>query len=60
MMGKNLRVVGQVSVMKAEAFGVQKALEWIQELHLQQVEIECDSSLVIDALLMCSKMSFSN
>lgn len=50
VMGRNLKVAGQVEVIEAEAYGVLEALQWINEMQLQQVIIESDSSLVIQAL----------
>lgn len=48
--GKNLKLLGSVSVMEAEARGVQEALKWIEELGLQNVILECDSELVVSAI----------
>lgn len=39
MMRKNLRMVGQVTVMETKAQGVQDALIWVVELQLQLVVI---------------------
>lgn len=50
ILGLNLRLAGQASVMEAEVYGVLKALHCIQELRLKQVVIECASSLVVQAL----------
>lgn len=50
VMGRNQKVAGQVNVLEAEAYGVLNALHWIQELQLNQVVIESDSSLVVQAL----------
>ncbi|KAL8132750.1 hypothetical protein AgCh_008290 [Apium graveolens] len=50
IMGKNLKIAGCVQVLEAEAYGVLQALYWVQEMNLQQVVIESDSSLVVQAL----------
>lgn len=47
-------MVGQVTVMKTEAYGVCEALIWVGELQTQQVVVECDSSLVVQALQLRS------
>ncbi|XP_074374150.1 uncharacterized protein LOC141714534 [Apium graveolens] len=47
--GKNLCFEESVSVMEVEARGVQEAIDWIKEMGLQQVDIECDSELVVKA-----------
>lgn len=44
---KNMCVQVCVSVMEAEARGVQLAIDWIEEMGLQQVDIESDSELVV-------------
>ena len=54
VMGKNLRMAGQVTVMEAEAHGVYEALRWVDDLRLHQVVIESDSSLVVQALQLRS------
>lgn len=48
--GKNLRLAGTVSVLEAEAIGVQEALSWIREMPTQQVTIETDSLLLVNAI----------
>lgn len=45
-----LRRAGEISVFKAEACGVLEVLKWINELHLSNVDIECDSLLTVDAI----------
>lgn len=48
--GKNMRCPGEITVMEAEARGVQEAIDWIEELSLQGVSIERDSELVVRAM----------
>lgn len=45
-----MRLAGRASVKEAEARGVYEALRLIQEMQYKQVIIECDSSLVVNAL----------
>lgn len=37
MDGKNLKLLGKVTVVEAEARSVQEAIRWIEELELQNV-----------------------
>ncbi|KAL8134373.1 hypothetical protein AgCh_009412 [Apium graveolens] len=48
--GKNMCISGKISVMEAEARGVQEAISWIEDLRLEGVYIECDSALVVSAV----------
>ncbi|XP_074378553.1 uncharacterized protein LOC141720097 [Apium graveolens] len=48
--GKNMRFLGMVTVLEAEARGVQEALKWLEELNLRNVTIECDSKGVVKAV----------
>lgn len=41
--GKNF--LENVTVMEAEARGVQLVVEWIEETELQNMDVECDSEL---------------
>lgn len=45
-----MKIQGNVSVMEAEARGIQEALDWIEELGLQGVIIESDSEMVVKAM----------
>lgn len=42
-----MRVAGMVTVMEVEARGVQEAINWVEEMGLQGITIECDSELVM-------------
>lgn len=48
LLGKILKMVGQVTVMKTETYGVCEALIWVGELQTQQVVVECDSSIATE------------
>lgn len=48
--GKTMRIGGKVSVMEAEARGVQEACKWVKELQMQNVMIECDSESVVNVV----------
>lgn len=48
---KNLRKEGEVAVFEAETQGVLEALRWIVEIGINDVEIESDSMLSVQALL---------
>lgn len=47
---KTMRIVGSNSVMEAEVRGILEALVWLQELDMQNVDIECDCLLAVNAL----------
>lgn len=49
--GKNMRFEGNVTVLEAEIKGVAEALMWLQSLAISNVDIECDSVIVFNALL---------
>ncbi|KAL8118958.1 hypothetical protein AgCh_016448 [Apium graveolens] len=46
----NMRIAGEITVMEAEARGVQEAISWLDKLRLGTVIIECDSELVVKAV----------
>lgn len=48
---KNLRKEGEVGVFEAETQRVLEALRWIVEIGINDVEIESDSMLSVQALL---------
>lgn len=48
--GKNFCFQESVAVMEEEARGVQLAAEWIEEMELQNVDVECNSVLVVKAV----------
>ncbi|XP_074346503.1 uncharacterized protein LOC141685290 [Apium graveolens] len=48
--GKNMRFSGEVTVMEAEARGVQEAITWIENLRLQGISIESDAQLMVKAV----------
>lgn len=48
--GKNVCFKESVSVLEAEARGVQLAIDWTEELGLQQVDIESDAEVVVKAV----------
>lgn len=50
MNGKNLKLLGSVLVMEAEARGVHEALKWMEELVLLNIILECDSELLVNAI----------
>lgn len=50
VMGKVMKVAGEVSVMEAEARGVLEAIQWINIIGVHNVIIESDSQLVVQAL----------
>lgn len=50
IMGKNMKIVGELSVMEAEATRVYEAIKWINSTGLHHVVIESDSQLVVHDL----------
>lgn len=48
--GKNLKLAGVLSVIEAEAVGVLKALSWVKDMSSQNIVIESDALLVVNAL----------
>lgn len=48
--GKTMKLPGKVSVLDAEAKGVQEAIKWLEELPLLNVVVECDSEMVVKAV----------
>lgn len=48
--GKNMRIQAEITVLEAEASGVQEAINWIETLDLHGVSIESDSELVVKAI----------
>ncbi|XP_074327339.1 uncharacterized protein LOC141665258 [Apium graveolens] len=48
--GKNMKIVGQVSVLEAEARGVREAINLVNNIGLQHVVIESDAQVVVQAL----------
>ena len=49
-LARNLRKQGEISVFEAEAVGVLEALIWVYELNIQNVIIETDSMLTVQAI----------
>lgn len=47
---KTMRIAGSYSVMEAEVRGILEALVWLQELDLQNVDIEYDCLVAVNAL----------
>ncbi|XP_074374619.1 uncharacterized protein LOC141715030 [Apium graveolens] len=50
IMGKNMKIAGELSVMEAEATRVYEVIKWINSTDLHHVVIESDSQLVVHAL----------
>lgn len=48
--GKSICFQESVSVLEAEARGIQLAIEWIEEMGLQHIDIENDSEMVVKAV----------
>lgn len=50
ILGKTVRIAGEVSVFEAEVRGILEALLWLQNLELQNIIIEGDSLLAVNAV----------
>lgn len=50
VMGKNMKIAGEVSVLEAEARGVYEALQWLKQLEIYNVVVESDSQVVVNAV----------
>lgn len=48
--GKTVKIVGEVSVFEAEVRGLLEAFLWLQSLDLQNVVVESDSLLSVNAV----------
>ncbi|XP_074362004.1 uncharacterized protein LOC141702214 [Apium graveolens] len=48
--GKNMRFQGQVTVLEAEARGVEEGIRWIKDLGVHNVEIESDLEATVKAM----------
>ncbi|KAL8125616.1 hypothetical protein AgCh_013043 [Apium graveolens] len=48
--GKNMRFPGMVTILEAEAKGVQEAIKWLEFLNSSNVTVECDSEVVVKAI----------
>ncbi|XP_017251076.1 uncharacterized protein LOC108221728 [Daucus carota subsp. sativus] len=48
--GKNMCFSGSVTVLEAEARGVQEAICWAEEMNMHYLVIETDSALVVEAM----------
>lgn len=51
MAGKQVSIEAKVSILEAEATGVQEAMHWIRDLGIRNVVVENDSLTVVNALL---------
>lgn len=53
------RFLGQCSVARAEAWGIVEGLRLAPALGLDSIEVECDSSYVVGAIIGDLPMSFN-